>query len=134
MTKIANFICIEDFKNDENGNLNLIEPLVNVVLKNLPNNYSFGVVFSLLDISLDMKKEHSLKLELSGPEGKKLYSSGNVKVPLKDDNEENIDNLTANFKLGNVEFNEEGLHTVKITIDDEEELSESTYFVVKAKK
>lgn len=131
MTKISNFICIKELTNGENEEIVLREPMTNLVLDVLPNNFSFFVLFSIIDIDWDIEKSHYLELSLINSEGKALFDSNKIEIPLNNSERHDVDNLTANFSLNNVKFISEGLHKVELHIDD---MEAETYFVVKKKQ
>lgn len=129
MAKIANFICVTDIGKNENGDTLLLEPLTTFGLENLPNNFSFAVFFSIVDVHWTEDDKHLMDLEIKSPDGNKPIDVKGIEIPITNEEGKLIADISASFSLKNTKFTSTGLHEMKLTINDGE-IEASTYFVV----
>ncbi|WP_420890824.1 DUF6941 family protein [Mammaliicoccus vitulinus] len=89
-------------------------------LEVLPNNYSFDVSFGI--IGIDEIKTYTLQFELIDPDDKIMFNT-TVKIDKKKMDEENGDKkhlnvFETNARFNNLRFEKEGIHSIKLTIED----------------
>lgn len=129
MVKISNFICVQEVNNNEKtDDVILRKPISTLFLENLPNNFSFFVFFSIVDIDWNLGERHLLGLSVMDPEGNCVFEINNVQIPLETPSGEKLHDLSANFAINNVRFGMEGLHEIKLTVDN---AISKTYFAVR---
>ncbi|MCB8503836.1 hypothetical protein [Enterococcus faecalis] len=131
MAKFSNLICAE--KTDtSSGDIVIEKPVTTIIMDILPNNYSFFVSFSIVDIQGELTNESYINVSLT-PEGEEPIATIEMGMPRPYDseNDEIVDSLTGNLMLNNVKFNSPGLYTLTISSDLCE--SASTYFSVRVK-
>lgn len=129
MPYIANLICSESAENNELG-LVLKQPITRVLLTNFPNNYTFFVSFSIVNIDRDIQEDDyvAISIYLINDQMESIFETEKLSIPLPEDNEESSNNFTASLFLSNVQFANEGLYEVRV--DSNLADSSSTYFTV----
>lgn len=129
MPYIANLICSESAENNELG-LVLKQPITRVLLTNFPNNYTFFVSFSIVNIDRDIQEDDyvAISIYLINDQMESIFETEKLSIPLPEDNEESLNNFTASLFLSNVQFANEGLYEVRV--DSNLADSSSTYFTV----
>ncbi|WP_429969110.1 hypothetical protein [Enterococcus sp. AZ136] len=127
MPYIANLICSEGAEHNELG-LVLKQPITRVFLTNFPNNYTFFVSFSIVNVDRDIQENDYVSIYLFNDQMESIFETDKLPIPLPEDNEESLDNFTASLLLSNVQFKNEGLYQVRV--DSNLADSSSTYFTV----
>ena len=120
MAKVAWVVPSIEVFNNPNGNLVIDSPLSYLNLEVLPNNYSFDVSFGI--IGIDELKVYKLLFELIDPDGKIMFNT-NVNIDRKEMQEQNKDKeflnvFETNARFNNFRFEKEGIHTIKLTIEE----------------
>ncbi|HBI2078009.1 TPA: hypothetical protein I0H43_RS14135 [Enterococcus faecalis] len=127
MVKIANLVCSESTNAKPDG-LILENPVAKIMLDSLPNNYSFFVTFSIVDLCGDVTTDDYVHISLKSSQEIEIFNS-KVQLPTPEDLDVPLDNnLTGNFLLNNIKFSSTGLYTLEVSSN----LCESarTYFYV----
>lgn len=131
MAKISNLICAEKIK-PLSGSLIIENPVTIINMDILPNNYSFFVSFSIVNIQGEINPENYINILLETENGESVLDIRNeVPDPSDSKKDEMVDSLTCSLSLNNVKFNEEGLYTLKVSSDLCDTVS--TYFSLRVK-
>lgn len=128
MAYFANLICSEN-ATTKGDDLIIEQPLVSLVLDTFPNNYSFFVGFSLVQINKTITQQDYVMLSLFDQEDDEIFSTGKINIPLPDDLDEPLDNFTANVSFNNIKFHAPGLY--KMTASSSLADAKTTYFTVR---
>ncbi|GGH99635.1 MULTISPECIES: DUF6941 family protein [Mammaliicoccus] len=120
MAKVAWVVPSVEVFNNPSGNLVIDSPMSYLNLEVLPNNYSFDVSFGI--IGIDEIKTYTLQFELIDPDDKIIFNT-TVKIDKKKMDEENGDKkhlnvFETNARFNNLRFEKEGIHSIKLTIED----------------
>lgn len=135
MATIRNFLyCVaaktENIKEGESQKI-VIDGLLNALTPDfIPGNYSFSIVFSVLN--LNDSDEHTVRLSFTDEEKEMLLETEETKLKGGLENKNNIPNEFLGYNvcvdMRNVLFKHEGLYSTKVFVDGEEE-GEYTIYV-----
>jgi len=120
MPEVTFFMCaLQTLKDDQNvlvvrGPLNTLKPPY------IPGAFSFSVVFGMRGFKLNAK--HVIRLVFKDPDGKEIRQLGPfpLQVPgdVEPDKSDEYREFIADIHLQNITFEQEGIHTAEIYLDD----------------
>lgn len=126
MTKLANLVCVENI--DITGKTTILHnPITVIELVVLPNNYTFYVNFSVVNIDKKLTKEDYVQVKFRDGNKEILMDTGKIEFP--EPEEEDPISMTANIEFKNLTFSSEGLVEVELSSNLADSIS--TYFSVK---
>ena len=111
--------------NNSQGDLVIEKPLSFIDLEALPNNFSFNVSFGI--INLEEHRQYKLNFQIIDPEQKVIFDI-EVEIDhqrlIKDNPDKKFNNVfESNANFNNFKFQNEGIYTIKLSIDDAESQS-----------
>lgn len=122
--KAFNLICSESVETNESS-LKIINPIGNLELSILPNNYSIAITFSVSEFDLENNK---VDLHITNNGTSVFHSEGfEVNVPSEFYNKKN-EVATIVVNLNNFELNYAGEYVVEV-LNKEEILTSSLFYV-----
>lgn len=106
--------------NNQQGDLVIEKPLSFIDLEALPNNFSFSVSFGI--INLEETRQYDLNFQIIDPNQQKIFDI-NAKIDhqklVQDNPDKQFNNVfESNANFNNFKFQEEGMYTIKLSIDD----------------
>ena len=121
MPKVSNFVyCLEAKREEDSTNkrLNANGIFSTLILDFMPSNFSFSIVFSVIDVDFD--EDNKIRVCFKKKNEKAfIIDTGDIKITL----EESLDpvfGVDVSFDFRNVAFQEEGDYESKIYLNGEE--------------
>ncbi|MFA7745093.1 DUF6941 family protein [Salinicoccus roseus] len=127
MAKIAWAVISSGTFNNPNNQMVIDNPLPLIKLDNFPNNFSFSLAFSIIE--LNESREYKLKIVIGNDSGDELLS-GDLNINHEFDKTNINDVFVSDINVSNLKFPKPGLHHVELTLDDSKDQFR-IYFLVR---
>ncbi|MDL0112367.1 hypothetical protein [Mammaliicoccus sciuri] len=135
MAKISWIVPVNNVLKNDNNEMVLDTPITQLSLRILPNNYSFSIAFGIID--LDSTKENIVKFSMGKQhqDSKQTFINTDFRLNQMFVNEDldekyKLVEFDSNININNFNFEHEGLHFIKLEIEDD---SLEVYFTVVVK-
>ncbi|MEK5108603.1 hypothetical protein MHI57_18175 [Cytobacillus sp. FSL K6-0129] len=116
MAKVGYIVVCEEVFNDR-GDVTLRKPYNVITPYSVPGNFSFVLAFSMFD--LKVKVQYKLKIEITQPTGSNLIEEVLDFDFTPPDESDPLASGAVNLKFNNILFKQEGIHTFRVTINDQ---------------
>lgn len=114
MARVAWAIIANGTYNNPNNQLVIDNPLPMIGLETFPNNYSFSIAFSLIE--LYDSRDYNLNIFIGNDNGVKIVEA-NINLIHEYDRAQANDIYVSDINLNNVRFPSPGLYHLKLTLD-----------------